>query len=411
LAGSRLRRQPLAVMFLDLDRFKLINDTLGHTAGDRLLQMVAKRLTGGLREVDTIARTGGDEFTVIVSEIEGAADAAKVAERILSAFLRPFVVERQELFVTASVGISLFPSDGADVETLVKNADTAMYRAKEQGRNNFQFFTKEMSAAALSRMRMEHRLRRAVEGSEFVLHYQPRVDIGLEAVLGAEALLRWQQPELGLVQPLEFIGLAEETGLIIPITEWVLRTACGQNKAWQDEGIPAMTVDVNIAARQLQQHDLPAVIQEALDVTGLAPEHLGLEMTESALMGNPEVAARVLRKLRDMGVRLFVDDFGTGHSSLSHLKQFPVDAVKIDRSFVSNVTTNPDDAAIASAIVAMAHSLKLRVIAEGVETEEQLAFLRGLGCDEVQGFLVRRPVPAEEFGRHLRSPLKELAAR
>jgi diguanylate cyclase (GGDEF)-like protein/PAS domain S-box-containing protein len=410
IAEAHRRQESLAILFLDLDHFKLVNDTLGHSTGDALLKLVANRLTKSLREVDTIARTGGDEFTVTASGVGSPEDAARVAQRVLDALAEPFWLENRELFVSASIGVSLFPQDGSDAETLVKNADAAMYLAKEQGRNNYQFFTRDLQAAALERMMLESNLRRALDRDEFLLHYQPRMDISLQHLLGVEALLRWRQPELGLVFPARFITLAEETGLIVPIGEWVLRTACAQSKAWRSQGLPDMTVDVNISGRQLFRQDLVGTIRRVLDDTGTSPQHLALELTERALMHSPDVAARALRELKDMGVHLFIDDFGTDHSSLSHLRRFPIEAVKIDRSFVRNVTTNPDDAAITSAIVAMAHSLKLKVIAEGVETPEQLEFLRGLDCDEIQGFFVRRPVPADEFTAHLHSRLAELVA-
>ena len=403
LSHARQHGQLLAVMFLDLDRFKFINDALGHSVGDQLLKLVSQRLTKLLRWVDAIARTGGDEFTVIISGISSHTDAAKVAQRVLDAFAEPFPLSGHDLFVSASIGISVYPADGADAETLIKHADAAMYRAKEHGRNTYQFFTRALSDAALQRMTLERRLRRALSRDGFEIHYQPRVDVALRAVLGAEALLRWRQPGGALVYPAQFIPVAEETGLIVPITRWVLRTACLQNRAWQSEGFPTITVEVNVSAHQLHRSDLIEMIKTTLDDTGMDARYLGLEITESALMRNPEVAIRALRKLKEMGVSLLIDDFGTGHSSLSHLKRLPVDAVKIDRSFVSNITANPDDAAIASAIVAMAHSLKLRVIAEGVERTEQLDFLRDIECDEIQGCLISPPVPAAEFGLRLRA--------
>ncbi len=367
LVSSQANSRLLAVMYLDLDRFKFINDTLGHSVGDTLLKLVASRLMRLLRGVDIIARTGGDEFTVVLSGISSSDDAARVAQRILHALSNPFVADGHELFVSASIGISLSPTDGADVETLTKHADAAMYRAKEQGRNTYQFFTQSLSDAAHERLTTEHSLRRALDRNQFEIHYQPRMDIGLLQVLGAEALLRWRQPDGGIIYPAQFIPVAEETGLIVPITEWVLRGACARATQWQMHGMPHSTVEVNVSAYQLHQQELISTIGRVLHETGLHPRYLGLEITEGALMRNPELAIRTLHNLKDMGVRVLIDDFGTGHSSLSHLKRLPVDAVKIDRSFVSNVTTNPDDAAIATAIVAMAHSLKLSVIAEGVE--------------------------------------------
>lgn len=404
LITARRTKRPLAVMFLDLDRFKLINDTLGHNTGDLLLKKVAERLTYSLREVDTIARMGGDEFTMILSNIDSPDDAAKIAGRVLNVLTEPLVLEGHEIFVSASIGISIFPSDGDDAETLVKNADTAMYRAKDMGRNNYQFYTKTLNSAALKRMTLENSLRKALERSEFVVHYQPRVDIKDGEIMGMEALVRWQKPDVGLVYPAQFIPLAEETGLIVQIGEWVLRTACAQNKRWQDAGLDAFPVAVNISARQFHQNDLVWVVKDALESAHLEPRYLELELTESALMTNPDQAARALDELKMLGVRISLDDFGIGHSSLGYLKRFPVNTVKIDQSFVRDITTDPDDAAIAGAVVAMAHSLKLNVIAEGVETIQQLEFLRSLNCDEMQGYFVSRPIPPDEFPRFLSEP-------
>ncbi|MDO8589257.1 MAG: EAL domain-containing protein [Armatimonadota bacterium] len=402
LAKARRNGESLAVMFLDLDRFKNINDTLGHSIGDILLNGVARRLTACLREMDTVARMGGDEFTIILSQISQPDDATNVAQKILDSLAKPFDVGGgYELFVSASIGITMFPLDGSDVETLVKNADTAMYRAKEQGRNNWQLCTSATNAAALQRMELETSLRRAVDREELLAHYQPRVDLSTGRIVGTEALLRWQHPELGLVSPAEFIPLAEDTGLIIPIGEWALREACAQNKAWQDSGLPKMPVAVNLSPRQFRQKDLVEIVAGILKETGLDPKYLELEVTESAIMHKPSVAAAALRRLKDMGVQVSIDDFGAGQSSLSYLKRFPIDTLKIDQSFIRDITTDPDDAAIARAIVAMAHSLKLNVIAEGVETLEQLQFLRSLDCDEVQGYFISRPVPAEEFARQV----------
>ncbi|HOM72976.1 MAG TPA: EAL domain-containing protein, partial [Armatimonadota bacterium] len=361
LAQARRDDRLLAVMFLDLDRFKMINDTLGHNIGDKLLKQVAERLTGTLREVDTIARMGGDEFTLVIEGISRAQDAAIVAQRALDVFCQPFMVDGRELFVTASIGISMYPNDGADVETLVRNADTSMYRAKEQGRNTYHLFTESLNATVFERMVMEHSLRKALERDEFIVHYQPRVDIRSGSILGAEALVRWQHPEMGLVMPGQFIPLAEETGLIVPISEWVLDAACSQSKIWQDKNSPILDIAVNISARQFQKGDLVSAVKKALDRTELDPTCLHLELTESILMHNTDAAIDILNKLKDMGVKISIDDFGTGYSSLSYLKKFPVDAVKIDRSFIKDITTNPDDAAIAGAVIAMAHSLKLKV--------------------------------------------------
>ena len=397
LMRSRGTPQPLAVMYLDLDRFKIVNDTLGHAVGDQLLQAVASRLKGCLRETDTLARMGGDEFTMILADVESHEEAAAVARKILGILSEPVKIDDNEFVIQASIGISIFPTDGMDVETLVKNADTAMYRAKEQGRNCYHAFTESLNADAVQAMVMESGLRRALERKEFVVHYQPRVDIKTGKIVGSEALVRWQHPDYGLVSPGQFISLAEDTGLIGPISEYVLQTACEQTKIWTDGGWGRLSVSVNISARQFQQRKLTHSVREALAQSGLDPQCLDLEITETTLMKDPESVDLVLREFREMGIQVSVDDFGTGYSSLGYLKRYPVDAVKIDRSFVSGITTNPDDAAIAGAVVAMAHSLKLKVCAEGVETVEQLEFLRSLQCDEMQGYFISQPVSAQQF--------------
>ena len=397
LLESRKDGKMLAVMFLDVDRFKLINDTLGHNVGDMLLTGIAGRLHSCLRDVDTIARMGGDEFTIIVSNIASQDSIVVVADRIVEAMKDPFQVDGRELFASVSVGISVYPCDGEDAETLVKNADAAMYRAKERGRSNCQLFTEAFNTADLERMTLENGLRKAVERDELLLHYQPLVDMRTGRTMGTEALVRWQHPDYGLVSPGRFIPLAEETGLIVPISRWVLRTACAQNKAWQEQGCPPAAVSVNLSARLLHEDGLVDMVSEILAETGLDPRYLELELTESALMENADTAITVLGELKNLGVRVSLDDFGTGYSSLSYLKKFPIDSVKIDQSFVKDITTNPDDAAIASAVVAMSHSLKLKVIAEGVETLEQLEFLKSLDCDEIQGYFISRPVPAAEL--------------
>ncbi|MCE5315092.1 MAG: EAL domain-containing protein [Armatimonadota bacterium] len=397
LAQARREKTMLAVMFVDLDRFKVINDTLGHSMGDILLKQVADRLAGCLRDSDTLARMGGDEFMIILRDVDSVDDADVVARRIQEALSEPVELGGQDYFATASMGISIFPADGSDVETLVKNADTAMYRAKAQGRNNFQLYTQVLDAAALERITVETNLRRALERDEFRVYYQPLVDIRTGSIKGVEALLRWQSADFGLVQPSDFIPLAEETGLIVPISEWVLHEACAQNKAWQDAGLARLDVAVNISPSQLQHHDLVAAVKHALDESGLDPSYLDLELTESTLMAEPDLAEQMLSKLKSMGIRISIDDFGTGYSSLSYLKRFTVDTVKIDRSFIREITTNPDDAAIARAVIAIARALKLRVVAEGVETLEQLEFLRTLQCDEMQGYFVSPPIPADDL--------------
>jgi diguanylate cyclase (GGDEF)-like protein len=397
LSVAGRRGEMVAVVFLDLDHFKSVNDTLGHSTGDALLNSVAKRLTCSLRDVDTIARMGGDEFTILVTGLTAPQQAEVVAERILQVFSKPFDVDGQEIFATPSIGVSLYPSDGTDAETLVKNADMAMYRAKESGRNNYHIYAQDSRYATAERITLGSRLHRAVEQKEFILHYQPRLDIKTGRMLGMEALVRWQNPDIGMVLPAEFIPFAEDIGLIVPIGELVLHEACTQNKAWQDAGLLPMQVAVNVSARQFHQGDILNTVRKALDETGLVPSCLELELTESTLMKDAESTVGILNELKSMGVGLSIDDFGTGYSSLSYLKRFPIDAVKIDQSFVRDITASPDDAAIAGAVIAMAHSMKLNVVAEGVETLEQLEFLRAIGCDEVQGYFVSQPVAASQF--------------
>ncbi|MDQ2869313.1 MAG: EAL domain-containing protein, partial [Acidobacteriota bacterium] len=396
----------LATLFLDLDRFKVINDSLGHSIGDELLRRVAERLGSCVREGDTVARLGGDEFTVLVPGMADDEQAAKIARKILGVIRLPFVIDGRELFLTTSIGVAIYPADGENAETLVRNADTAMYRAKEQGRDNFQLYTAAMNSRALERLSLESRLRQAIQHEELVLQYQPLVDLETNQIRGAEALIRWEHPEMGLLAPGEFIPLAEVSGLIVPIGEWVLRAACAQVREWQRLGYPQLSVAVNLSARQFQQADLVSQVKAALDAADLAPEFLDLEITESNAMQNAEISISTLWDLKNLGVQLSMDDFGTGYSSLNYLKRFPIDRLKIDQSFVRDVTTDPDDAAIASAIIAMAHSLELTVVAEGVETEPQLAFLRAHHCDEMQGYLVSRPVPAERFFELLRQNRK-----
>ncbi|MDQ2697038.1 MAG: EAL domain-containing protein [Pseudomonadota bacterium] len=399
IAHAQRTDRLLALLLLDLDRFKVINDSLGHGAGDALLQEVARRLVASLRGVDTVARLGGDEFVILVADVARTEDIAHVAEKILDRLSLPLHFLGQELFVTASIGISLYPRDGEQGEALLKNADTAMYRAKHQGANGFQFYAQEMNARAVERLEMEAHLRRAVEREELLLHYQPRLELRSGRIPGAEALLRWHRPERGLVSPADFIPLAEETGLIIPIGEWVLHAACRQAKAWLAAGLAPVSVAVNLSARQFRSQNLVDLCARALRETGLEPRYLELELTESTVMQNVEEAIATLRELKALGLHLSLDDFGTGYSSLACLKRFPLDSLKIDRSFVRHIATDPDDAAIAVTVIAMAHAMKLRVVAEGVETQEQLDFLRAHGCDEVQGFYLSRPLPAGEFAQ------------
>jgi diguanylate cyclase (GGDEF)-like protein/PAS domain S-box-containing protein len=401
VAQAHRHNQRLAVLFLDLDRFKVINDSLGHSVGDELLRQAAERIQGLVREGDTVARLGGDEFTLLVPGITVEEDAAKIAHKICAAIRGPFSIDGRELFVTTSIGVSVYPSDGHDAETLLRNADSAMYRAKEQGRDNYQLYTPAMNAKAIERLSLESRLRQALTNNEFELHFQPFIDLRTAELMGAEALLRWRHPELGIVPPMDFIPLAELSGLIVPIGEWVLRKACEEARKWHAKGFEAMTVSVNLSSRQFQQTDLVRQVREALESTGLSPGSLDLEITESNAMQNAEHSIHTLWGLKKHGVRISMDDFGTGYSSLNYLKRFPIDRIKLDQSFVRDLPSDKDDAAIAMAVIAMGRSLELVVIAEGVETEEQLEFLRSHECDQLQGFLLSRPLPAEAFQEFL----------
>ncbi|MDE2584666.1 MAG: EAL domain-containing protein, partial [Betaproteobacteria bacterium] len=403
LAHAERHRGLVAVMFLDLDRFKTINDTLGHDAGDLLLREVSMRLRRCVREEDTVARLGGDEFTVILEQINKPEEAAIVAGKIVEALSPAILLRGQEAFVTPSIGVTIYPADSDNFENLLKNADTAMYRAKEEGGNGYRFFTPEMNTLAAGRLQMESGLRRALEREEFVVYYQPKVDLGSNAIIGAEALLRWKHPDWGLVSPGAFIPILEETGLIEPVGEWVLKTVCTQIRAWQDADVPPLSVAVNLSGRQLQRNNLAGTIARILEETRLDPDFLELEVTESMLMHDPEYAADMLKQIRTKGVvNIDVDDFGTGYSSLSYLKRFPIDALKLDKSFVDGLPHDEEDIAISRAVIALAHSLKLRVIAEGVETNEQLAFLHDSGCDIIQGYVVSPPLPAEGFAQLVR---------
>lgn len=393
---AKRKNTKVAILFLDLDRFKIINDTLGHSVGDLLLQAVAKRLQKCVRATDTVARIGGDEFIIVLNDLVDSDLVGKVAQKIMTTIAESFLIREQELHTTTSIGISLFPADGVANEELISNADVAMYRAKENGKNTYQFFTSSMNTSSYERLTVENKLRRALERQEFILHYQPQVDSGAGKIIGAEALVRWQNPEIGLVPPDMFISLAEENGLIVPIGEWVLREACRQNAEWQKLGLPKLAVAVNLSAMQFHQKNLTDMIAEALKETGLHSDWLELEITESGIMKHGN-AISTLNELRDMGIKLSIDDFGTGYSSLSHLKKFPLNKLKIDKSFVDDITTDQDDAAIASAIISMAKSLHLKVIAEGVENKEQLAFLQSQGCYEIQGYFFSRPLPAKDF--------------
>jgi diguanylate cyclase (GGDEF)-like protein len=402
LALCRRDRRPLGLLFMDLDRFKLVNDSLGHGTGDRLLQMVAERLRGCVREGDTVARLGGDEFTILLPGLAQGTDAAAVATKVLESLRRrPYSVDGHDLYVTSSVGISVFPDDGDDPETLLKNADAAMYRAKDQGRDQYQLYAPAMNAAAMVRLSLESGLRRALANGELVLHYQPLVHLGDRRVYGVEALLRWQHPELGLLPPGEFIPVAEVTGLALEFGPWVLRTACAQVKRWQASGFPELSLAVNLTAREFDQSDLVEKVAAALAETGLEARFLDLEITESRAMQNAEATVRTLRGLKSLGVRISIDDFGTGYSSLAYLTRFPIDTLKIDQSFIRDITRDADDAALTAAMIAMAHNLNLQVVAEGVETEQQLAFLMAGHCDRMQGFLFSRPLPPDAVERAL----------
>ncbi|MDB5808504.1 MAG: hypothetical protein JWN94_626 [Betaproteobacteria bacterium] len=401
LARAQRLSTMAAVLFIDLDRFKVINDTLGHDAGDQLLKQLAERLRECLREGDTFGRLGGDEFVVLIEDVAGPTQISGVAQKILETVARPYMISGQEFHVTASIGVSVYPDDGLDQQTLLKNADIAMYRAKEQGKNNHTFYSAQMNSHTFERLALETSLRRAIEREEFLLHYQPKVDMRSGRITGVEALVRWQHPELGMVPPGQFIALAEEAGLIAPIGDWVLRTACAEAQSWVAKGMSPIGVAVNLSARQFAGDELAASIMRVLRETGLDPHLLELEITESTVMHNAERAAEVLQHLKRLGVRIAIDDFGTGYSSLSYLKRFPISSVKIDRSFVLDLPTNKDDAAITQAVIAMAHSLRLRVIAEGVETSEQYQFLEEHQCDEMQGHYFSKPVDGPTMARLL----------
>jgi diguanylate cyclase len=397
IVHAQRSRSVCAVLFVDLDRFKTVNDTLGHFIGDEVLKEVAARLLASVRAADTVSRIGGDEFVVLLGEISQADDAARTAGKIIAALARPFQILGHELVITPSIGISLFPFHGKDARALISNADAAMYGVKKSGRNNFQFFSEENTTFFPERLQMENELRQAVARRQFELHYQPRVTVADGEVIGMEALLRWRHPLKGMVMPDDFIPLAEETGLILPIGDWALQEACRQNRAWQDKGLPPVRVAVNISALQFHQKDLLDRIGQALKKSGLAPGYLELEITESVVMQKASEAIGTLQQLARMGVHISIDDFGTGYSSLSYLKRFPLHTLKIDSSFIRELSTNQDDATIVRAIVAMAHNLRLRVVAEGVESKEQLGLLHAMGADEYQGYHHSKPVGAADF--------------
>jgi diguanylate cyclase (GGDEF)-like protein/PAS domain S-box-containing protein len=397
MKSAHLNKQMLAVIILDLDRFKNINETLGHLLGDKLLVNVAERLLGILNPNETIARFGGDEFTLLMPQVNNAEEVTEHAQKILELLTAPFKLHEHELHVTTSIGIAFYPDDGEGSELLLKNAETAMYRAKDQGRNNFQLYASGMNVSAFKQLLMENSLRRALEKEEFVIYYQPQINLANQKVTGAEALVRWQHPDLGLVFPNEFIGLAEETGLIVPIGEWIIKKVCEQSKKWQAAGYEKMCISVNLSARQFQQLNLVPTIAKIIADTGLDPQYLGMEVTESIAMKNADFTIAALGEMKKMRIHLSLDDFGTGYSSLSYLKRFPLETLKIDRSFVRDITTDPNDAAIVTAVVALAHSMKLNVVAEGVETEGQLTFLRNHHCDIVQGYIFSHPLSEVNF--------------
>ncbi|HEC12957.1 MAG TPA: PAS domain S-box protein [Acidiferrobacteraceae bacterium] len=397
LARTRWHGRAVAVLFLDLDRFKIINDTLGHDVGDRALQALAERLSSCVRDGDTVSRLGGDEFAIVLEDIASADDVAPTARKILDVLSQPFQLDNHEFIITTSIGISLCPFDGKDTQTLLKHADTAMYRAKELGRNTYQFYSADMSAKAFERLNLETNLRHALERDEFVLHYQPQFNLTDGRMVGVEALLRWQHPDLGLVSPIEFIPLLEETGLIVPVGEWVLHAACLQACAWNDDGLKPLRMSVNLSGRQINSPNFIATVEQVLEESKLDPALLELEMTESILMHNIQSTIKTLETISEMGVRFSIDDFGTGYSSLSYLKRFPIDTLKIDRSFIHDLTQDPDDATLVEAIIAMGRALNLNIVAEGVETEMQVKFLRAHNCSVIQGFFISQPLPEKEL--------------
>jgi diguanylate cyclase (GGDEF)-like protein/PAS domain S-box-containing protein len=402
IESAKRHQRQFAVLFIDLDRFKIINDTLGHDAGDQLLQEIGARLKQTLRAADLIARLGGDEFIILIEDVSDANHVATVAHKIIANIIKPLTIMGQECRITASIGISIYPKDAEDEQSLMKNADLAMYLAKEEGKNNYQFYSEDIQSKSLERLSIETNLRFALERNEFSLHYQAKVDFKTNAISGVEALLRWQNPHLGSVTPTQFIPVAEETGLIVPIGLWVMKTACAQNVAWQREGLPPVCMAVNLSPRQLTDDNLIDDIRTALNDSGMAPNLLELEITENMVMHNPTRMIAVLAKIKSLGVRLAIDDFGTGYSSLAQIKHFPVDTLKVDRSFIRNIPQDAEDKAITEAIIAMGKTLSLRVVAEGVETEDQMNFLKDHLCDEMQGYYFSKPIIPEKFADLLR---------
>ncbi|MFZ1036106.1 MAG: EAL domain-containing protein [Smithella sp.] len=412
IKSARRYKRQFAVLFLDLDRFKIINDTMGHDAGDELLQEIAARLKNTLRAVDITARLGGDEFVILIDEVSDISNVSTVAHKILNSIIKSLTIMKQECRVTASIGISIYPKDAEDEQSLMKNADMAMYLAKEEGKNNYQFYSEDIQSKSLERLSIEKNLRFALERNELSLHYQAKLDFKTDVITGVEALLRWQNQYLGSVTPTQFITVAEETGLIVPIGRWVMKTACQQNVAWQREGLPPVCMAVNLSLRQLTDDNLINDIRAALNDSGMAPNLLELEITESMVMHNPVRMISILAKIKSMGVRLAIDDFGTGYSSLAQIKHFPIDTLKVDRSFIRNIPQDAEDKAITEAIIAMGKTLSLTVVAEGVETQEQLNFLREHSCDEMQGYHFSKPIAPEQFAdllrKHVPSPLKNI---
>jgi diguanylate cyclase (GGDEF)-like protein/PAS domain S-box-containing protein len=407
LAQARRKQGRLAVLFLDLDRFKLINDTMGHNLGDLLLKIVAERIRDTLREGDTLARQGGDEFLILLPEICQEQEAVTVSQRILGVFAQPLMLDGNEVYMSTSIGISLYPTDGSDLETLVKQADTAMYYAKEQGRNNYQFFMAGLNIKANDRLSIENSLRKGLERGEFVLYYQPQVDLESGSIVGMEALIRWNVAERGIISPAAFIPIAEETGLIVPIGEWVLRTACAQNRAWQEQGYPLMRMAVNISARQFREPNFIKLVAGILQEIGLDPKWLELEITESIAMENGEASVAMLNTFKELGIRISIDDFGTGFSSLNYLRRMPIDTLKIDQSFIQDISTGENGEEVVTAIIQLAKNLRLKVIAEGVETDSQCSFLKNKQCNEMQGFLFSKAVTSEEMEKLFGKPSNE----
>ncbi|MDX9827468.1 MAG: EAL domain-containing protein [Spirochaetia bacterium] len=402
IESAKHHRRRLAVFFIDLDRFKIINDTMGHEAGDIVLQQIALRLKQAVRAADVVARMGGDEFVILVEEVHKPEKIAEIAHKVLASIMKPLVLLGEECRITASLGISVYPKDGMDEQSLMKNADIAMYFAKEEGKNNYQFYSKNIKTLSIERLAIETNLRLALERNEFSLHYQAKFDFKTKVISGVEALLRWNNPELGTVTPTQFIPVAEETGLIIPIGKWVLDTVCAQNVAWQRQGLPAVRMSMNLSPRQAADDNLIRDIRDALKKTGMASNLLELEISESMVMNNPTQMILVLEEIKKLGVRLAIDDFGTSYSSLAQIKQLPFDTLKVDRSFIRNISENAEDMAIAKAIITMGKTLKLTVVAEGVETAEEMNFLKENSCDEMQGYYFSKPVSPDDFAHLLR---------